>query len=168
MLDYGSNVVHDAEAELRECKDTHILVAVFPMSILDIRGNVPSDQCLFCNQDWYNKETFAKDHGEAAWRLVRKTPVTNSTSKTYDEQQALLAENEETPTARVMIYTIISHFLVTGERLFKNIYVRCSDVGPDGSRVCVGYFDSYGLGVAYYWDGDRHDGIGVASARKFN
>ncbi len=156
------------EAELRECKNTHILVAVLPMSILDIRGKVSRNQRLFYDQDWYNKEAFAKDCGEAAWHLVRKTPVKNSTSKTWNEQQALLAENEEMPTARVMIYTIIGHFLVTGERLFENIYVRCSDVDSGGDRVYVGDFASGGLGVSGHWGGNRDDGIGVASARKFD
>ena len=156
------------EAELRECKDTHILVAVFPMSILEIRGK--DERKLFYSHDdaWYNKQAFAKDRGEAAWHLVRKTPVANSTSKTWDEQQALLAKNEETPTARVMTYTIIGHFLATGERLFENIYVRCSVVDSRGHRVVVGNFASGGLHVHSFWDGHRHDYIGVASARKFD
>jgi len=156
------------EAELRECKDTHILVAVFPMSILEIRGK--DERKLFYSHEdaWYNKQAFAKDRGEAAWHLVRKTPVANSTSKIWDEQQALLAKNEETPTARVMVYTIIGHFLATGERLFENIYVRCSDVDSIGYRVVVGYFGSDGLGVGNCrWDGYRSSDIGVASARKF-
>ena len=65
----------------------------------------------------------------------------NSTNKTWDEQQALLANNEETPTAQVMVYTIIGYFLATGERLFEKIYVRCSDVDSGGLRVFVGDFD---------------------------
>lgn len=154
------------EAMFEECKNTHILVAVFPLSILEIRGKVPNNQRLFFNQDWYNRESFAKDRGEAEWRLVRKTPVTNSTSKTWDEQQALLAKNEETPTAQMMVYTIIGHYLATGERLFEKIYVRCSDVDSYGDRVNVGYFDSAGLHVYYYWDVSRYDYIGLASARK--
>ena len=77
------------EVELRECKDTHILVAVFPMSIIEIRGKVPANQRLFCDQDWYNKEAFAKDRGEIGWHLIRKTPVENSTNKTWNDQQAL-------------------------------------------------------------------------------
>ena len=143
-------------------------MAVFPLSILEIRGKVPADQRLFYAQDWYNKESFAKDRGDVSWQLVRKTPVESSTSKTWDEQQALLAKNEETPTARVMVYTIIGHFLATGERLFERIYVRCSDVDSDGFRVDVGRFVVNGLIVSDYWDGNRRGDIGVASARKFD
>ncbi|MFH0928367.1 MAG: hypothetical protein V1821_02735 [bacterium] len=155
------------EATLEECKNTHVLTAVFPLSILEIRGKVPDNQHLFYNQDWYNEESFAKDRGEAEWHLIRKTPVDNSTSKTWNEQQALLAKSEETPTARVMVYTIIGHFLTTGERLFERIYVRCSDFDSHGYRVIVGYFNSVGLYVSHYWSDGRMDCIGLASARKF-
>ncbi len=158
------------EAELRECKDTHILVAVFPMSILEIRGN--DERRLFYSHHedaWYNKQAFAKDRGEAAWHLVKKTPVANSTWKTWIEQQALLAKNEETPTPRAMVCTIIGHFLATGERLFENVYVRCSDVDSDGNRIYVGYFNSNGLVVnAHFAGGHYRDNIGLASARKFD
>ena len=155
------------EATLEQCKETHVLVAVFPLSILEIRGKVTQGQWLFYDQDWYNKQTFAKEKGETEWKLVRKTPVANSTSKTWPEQQALLVSNEKTPTVCVMVYTIIGHFLATGERLFEKIYVRCSDVASDGDRVGVGGVGSGGLGVGGYWDDGRRDDVGVASARKF-
>ena len=151
-----------SEATLEACKDTHILVAVFPLSILEIRGK----STLFYNQDWYEKEPFARDRGDAEWRLIRKTPVENSTNKTWQEQQTLLAENEETPTARLVIYTITGHFLATGERLFEKLYVRSSDVASGGDRVRVGRFDSDGLGIGHYWDGDRDARLGLPSARK--
>lgn len=155
------------EAELRECKDTHILVVVFPMSIIEIRGKVER-KLFYSHEDaWYNKEAFAKDYGEAAWHLVRKTPVPNSTGKTWNEQQALLSDKEETPKARVMVYTIIGHFLATGERLFEHVYVRCSDVDSLGNRVYVGLFFSSGLYVDSFWVDSRIDFIGMASARKF-
>lgn len=155
------------EAALEECKNTHVLVAVFPMSILDIRGK--AERKLFYSHEdvWYNKQAFANDKGEEDWYLVRKIPVENSTSKTWNEQQAFLAKNEETPTARVTIYTIIGHYLNTGERLFEHIYVRCSDVDSDGlRRVNVGRFDSRGLDVNAYWGDYRYSSIGFASVRK--
>jgi hypothetical protein len=157
-----------SEATLEQCKETHVLVAAFPLSILEIKGKVAQGQRLFYEQDWYNKQSFAKDKGEAEWQLVRKTPVDNSTSKTWQEQQALIGNNEEAPTARVMVYTIIGHYLATGERLFEKIYVRCSDVDSDGYRVFVGDFDSGGLYVNSYRDGSRYGHVGAASARKFD
>jgi len=154
-----------SEAVLEQSKDTHVLVAVFPLSILEIRGKV--DSKLLYDQSWYNKESFAKERGEVSWQLVRKTPVDNSTSKSWQEQQALLGKDDEVPTAQVMVYTIIGHYLTTGERLFEHIYVRTSSVDSDGYRVRVGYFDSRGLDVSFCWDGYRDGNLGVSSARKF-
>ena len=154
-----------SEAVLEQLKDTHVLVAVFPLSILEIRGKV--DSKLFYNQSWYNKKSFAKERGEAIWQLVRKTQVNNSTSKNWQEQQALLSKDDEVPTAQVMVYTIIGHHLATGERLFEHIYVRTSSVGSDGRRVDVGGFDSEGLVVNYWWGDVRSGDLGVSSARKF-
>ena len=136
-----------SEEVLVSCKDTHILVAVFPLSILDVRGKV--DKKLFYSHEdaWYNKQAFAKEKGEIGWQLVRKTPVENSINKTWNDQQALLSKDDETPKAGCLVYTIIGHFLATGERLFESIYVRCSDLDSDGYRVVVGYFDADGLFV---------------------
>lgn len=167
QLAYLSEVPFSEEV-LTSCKDTHILVAVFPLSILDIRGIVKkqSDQTLFYSQDWYDKEAFAKNKGEVGWQLVRKESIANSTSKTWNDQQALLSKDEETPTARIVVYTMIGHFLATGERLFEKIYVRCVDLHSDGYRVYVGRFDSKGLLVNGWYDDYRIDSIALSGARK--
>jgi len=154
-----------SEAVLEESKNTHVLVAIFPFSILEIRGKV--DSKLFYDQAWYNKESFAKKRGEISWQLIRKTPVDNSCSKNWQEQQVLLGKDDEVPTAQKMVYTIIGHYLATGERLFERIYVRTSFVVSVGHRVGVGDFDLEGLGVDYDWDNDHNDRLGVSSARKF-
>ncbi len=156
-----------SEAVLEKSKDTHVLVAVFPLSILEIRGKVER-KLFYSHEDaWYNKQSFTKERGEVSWQLVRKTPVDNSTLKNWQEQQALITKDEEVPTAQVMVYTIIGHYLATGKRLFEHIYVRTSSVDSDGGRVFVGFFDSEGLSVYFYWDGDRDGDLGVSSARKF-
>jgi len=154
-----------SEAVLEQSKNTHVLVAVFPFSILEIRGKV--DSKLFYDQSWYNKQSFAKECGEVNWQLILKTPVPDSTYKNWQEQLALLNKDYGVPTAQVMVYTIIGHYLATGERLFENIYVRTSFVGSGGHRVVVGDFGSGGLGVRGWWPGDRRDGLGLSSARKF-
>lgn len=154
-----------SEDVLATCKDTHVLVAVLPMTILDIRGHVEG-KALFYAQDWYNKQAFAKDKGEVGWQLVRKEPIANSTSKTWNDQQALLSKDEETPTARIVIYTMIGHFLATGEHLFEKIYVRTSNLDSDGYRVYVGAFDSGGLSLDRWSDDARSDNIGLSAVRK--
>lgn len=154
-----------SEETLEACKAAHVLVAVLPMSVLDIRSAC-KDQSLFYNQDWYNKQAFAKDRGEIGWHLIRKTPVENSTNNTWSDQQALLGKDDETPKAQVMVYTIIGHYKATGERLFEKVWVRCSDLDSDCRRVDVGYFDAEGLDVSGYWVDRRFGLLGLASARK--
>jgi len=155
-----------SEAVLEESKDTHVLAAVFPLSILEIRGKVSQGQRLFYDQDWYNKQAFAKERGETEWRLIRKTPVDNSISKNWQDQTALLGKNDEVPAAQVMVYAIVGHYLATGERMFEHLYVRTSSVDSDGSRVYVGVFVAGGLCVDYCWGDYRRGCLGVASARK--
>lgn len=154
-----------AESVLEACKDTHILVAVFPLSLLDTRGAC-KDQGLFYNQGWYNKQSFAKEKGEVGWQLIRKTPVSDSTSKTWDEQNKLLGKDDEVPSLRAVVYAMVGHYKATGERLFEKIWVRCSDLDSVGDRVFVGYFDTEGLNVNRSWDDDRDDHLGLSSARK--
>jgi len=154
-----------SEATLQQAKDTHVLVAVFPLSLLEVRAKVQG-KGLFYDQKWYNEEAFASERGEVSWQLVRKTPVDNSTSKNWTAQQALLGEDDEVPTTQVLVYTIIGHFLATGERLFEKIYVRTSSVDSGGYRVCVGHFGVGGLSVGSYWDDLSDDCLGVSSARK--
>lgn len=153
------------EAELKECRLTHVLTAVFPTSVNDIRAHVAAKR-LFYPQSWYNKLAFATNTGgDVCWRLIRKTKVSKSTNKTWAEQQELLGKDEDVPTVRELVYMIIGHFLATGERLFGDVYVRTQDIS-DGHRVYVGFFDADGLGVNGYWLVDRYDNIGCSSARK--
>lgn len=153
--------------ELMMCKDTHILVAVFPLSICDLRSKVANNtKTLFYKQNWYNKQAFANNKRETSWQLISKTPVVNSTNKDWEEQQALVTSDEEIPTTQMMVYTIIGHYLNTGERLFQNFYVRTSDLDSDGIRVSVGYFDGEGLCVSSCWDSYRSSDLGLSVARK--
>ncbi len=156
------------EEVLQAHKDTHVLVATFPLSILDIRSKAPRSLFYRHEDAWCNSQRFAKDKGEVAWHLVRKTPVQNSTNRTWSDQQSLLSQDEETPTARVLTYTIIGHFLATGERLFEHIYVRTSSVVSDDDGGSVGYFGSGGLRVDSRWDDGRSGDLGVSSSRKSN
>ncbi len=161
-----------SEEVLNECKDSHILVAYAPMAIVAVRAKtasvkLPPKHRMFYQQDWYDNNEVGNGAGALEWHLVRKTSVPDSKSKTWQEQQGLLDHKiDETPEANVMVYTIIGHFLNTGERLFEKEYVRTRTLDSDGRRVLVGGFGSVGLYVAYYWDGHRDDLIGLSAARK--
>lgn len=158
-----------SESVLEELKDTHILIAVFPFSILSIREKEAKNLFYYSHKDfWYSQEPFAKERGQIGWRLIRKTPVPDSTSKNWEEQQTLLNKQEEVPSAQAMVYTIIGHCLKTGERLFGGIYVYTSSLDSGGCCVPVGVFDLVGLAVGSGWVGHRNDFLGLSSARKPN
>jgi len=163
QLAYMAEVPY-SEATLIACKDTHILAAVFRLSGMEVREKAKS-QKVFCQQDWYDNQPFAHDKGMLEWQFVRKTPVDDSTRKTWDEQQFLLDKSEETPKFQVLAYTVVGHFLATGERLFEGAYVRCADLDSDGNLVLL-RFDPDGLSVNNYHDGARDGSIAVSSARK--
>jgi hypothetical protein len=156
-----------SETVVNYCKETHILVALFPISILDIFGKLQGKNgILFYQQDWYVKQPFAKDKGEIGWQLIRKTQVPSSSSKNWNEQRSLLGRDDKTPTAQVLVYGIIGHYLHVGERLFRTHYVRTLSLGTETDRVLVGRFNVRGLRIYDYWDGYRYSDVGISCARK--
>jgi len=150
---------------LKKAKNTHLLVAVFPLSILEIKERV--DSMLFQDQNWYEKWPFAKERGtEASWQLIRKTPVENSASKTFREQLALVGK-DKIPTAREMVYSLVGYALATGEHLFSHVFVRTSSEYSFGNYIVVGHFGYVGLKILSLADYERKRGWGVSSALKF-
>src|SRR5690606_10911519 len=87
------------ETMLELCRNTHILVAVFPFDILEIRNRIVGEYLGYGLQE----EAFTKNRGKTAWVLVKKEAVEESTSKSWGEQQALLSADDMTPTAQVMV-----------------------------------------------------------------
>lgn len=162
-----------SEETLQRDKDTHILVAYPRYSIVSVRAKtagvkLPENHRMFYGQDWYDKNEVGNGVSALEWHLVRKTSVPDSKSKTWTQQKEMVdATNiDHVPEADVMVYSIIGHFLNTGERLFEKEYVRASTLDSDGHRVYVGYFDSKGLYVRYWHDDLRNDNFGVSAGRK--
>ncbi len=146
------------ETVLRELKGTHILVATFPLSILDIREKFPK---IFATSPqeyaWYAKQSFAIDKGKAEWFLVRKKPLYANA----------LTENMEVPTARVMTYCIIGHLLATGKRLVKN-HVRVSPSGTSEGIIAlsVGFTGPLGFSIMGISKCAMYEHIPLASVYK--
>jgi hypothetical protein len=152
------------EATLKACAETHILVADVGLSLLNVRSKVRGG--LFYTQDWYDNEKFATRTEKACWRLIRKTPVKDSTSKMWSDQKALLGDEDEVPTARAITYVTMLYYMARNERLFEDVYIRTSDVDSGGHRVRVGHFDEDGFRVYRWFDSGRNGDLGVSSARK--
>ena len=152
-----------SEETLRECCKTHVLVAVFPISILEIRERVPK---LFCEQEWYDDQPFARKTC-IEWCLVRKTEIPNSDNKTWKEQFSLIPSGDKILPAQEIVYAMTLHFLVTTEELFPFIYVRTSSLDSDGNIVALGFFHG---NLVFDNDGfDVHDySLFISSARQPN
>ena len=149
------------EETLQACKDTHVLVAGSALSVNEVRKLASDD---FYDTDWHNREPFATTKKVTVrWYLLRSAPVPESRNKTYDQQTALLKE-EEVPFACEMTYMVILYWLTHRERLLSDVYVRCQDKDSGGSRVVVGNFGSVGFVVGNYWDDGRSAYLGLASS----
>lgn len=161
-----------SEQTLEEVKDTHILVAVFPVSILDMKTMHPNK----FNSDRYTRdsqyedtEAFLRNKGAApSWHLVKREAVKDSLSKTWSQEQTLLGPQEQVPTARVRTYALLGVFLATGKWPFEpyayTSIARCLDVASNGGHVTVGIFE--GIFIRLGWDASAIKGLGLASERK--
>lgn len=158
-----------SEDVLKWCKDNGYAVMPAPptaMSMLDVR-EIQSAHFYSKTGGWYSDQKFAReDKTSFGWLAIKKTPVLNSTSKTWKEQSKLLSALERVPNTAEMSWFITTYFEVRGVRLFEDIYVRTSSLLSDGGRVSVGSFDARGLYVSGWSDDVRVDRIGVSSARK--
>lgn len=150
-----------SEETLQAFKDTHVLIAGAPLAVKEIRKLAEID---FWDSNWYRNEPFANDKVSVRWYLIRKLPVPESCSKTYDQQTPLLTNAEVVPFACEVTYMVILYWLTHRERLLPDVYVFCQDKSSDGRRVCVGSFDSDGIDVSSYWDGGRWELLGLASS----
>ena len=160
-------------ALLRKLKKTHILIAVFPLSIIEIRTKVRTN--LFSGHwDLYDG-TFLKEKEKACWRLVRKEQVSGSFMKSRPEQEELLSEKEEIPTTRVLVYTIIGQCLAHNEFLFDWGWARTSSTEDEEFNVSIGDFHHLD-GILYQFSGglsvrvdifkDKRGNLGISSSIK--
>ncbi len=162
-------IIPFAEATLVACKDTHVFVAGYPMSINIIRENYINGHTegLIMMENWYIDENFANELVECRWYLLRKEQIVGSESKTYKKQSLLVMQGEEIPWARDAMFATMVLVMTTGERLFEKIYVRCKDLVLHKNRVAVGhYWDNYGFAMVSCFSGRSCIGyIGICSIR---
>jgi len=170
QLEHLADTLPDTQTILWLRANGYMLIAGPPteMNLLEVRE---LDNKLFYSktEGWYSKdkEKFAREDKVKAgeWLAVRKDEVPNSFSKTWKEQQDLITEDEYVPNAPEVSYAVTAYFKVRGIYLLRGKYVRTSSVDAGGGHVDVGNFDEDGLNVNNYYDDNRNDNIGVASAR---
>lgn len=159
-----------SEATLKACKNTHVLVARFTMSILEMFGNKLLRH-LFGLDDqekepWFKKHGFSWSEGHVSWYLVSKNPMANSFNREWVDQLAQLGDKSDPAPVSVAVYAALGHFLKTGEKMFKEGMARCAELDLNGRRVTIGPFKEDGLRLWAWWDDVRYFETGSASVRK--
>jgi hypothetical protein len=152
-----------SQETLLDSRQTHVLVACARVSLMGLRAKAPA--AFYYKKAWYAEEEFARHRLRARWRLVRKQPVAESTSKPWATQQALLPADELVPGVCEMALAIVLHYLETSERLLPTAYVRTCDLDSAGRRVGLGRFGRDGLRIRSWGDYPDYY-IGLAGARK--
>lgn len=187
-----------SEEVIRWCQANNFMLIVGPpnpLSLLEIRDLKP-EYFYSKTGGWYaeEKQRFSRDQKvRPAWLALRKEPVSGSTSKTWEEQIALLSGVEYVPNDAEVEWALTTYKAVRDVYLLSNIYVRTSSLDSDGCHVRVGRFDGCGFRVHDWWnDGNRirhyigvidgnapgarvddwwgdprRDSLGLASGRKF-
>jgi hypothetical protein len=86
-----------------------------------------------------------------------------------DEVHKLYPEYREVKTVELMTAVLLNDLVNGDPRMLDGLnYLRCVEPNASGGRVCVGYFDAYGLGVSDVFGDYVYDSIGRALARKTN
>lgn len=141
------------------------------MSLLDIQY---LDENLFYlkTRRWYadkSQRFLSKDRVSAGgWLAIRKGEIPNSFSKTWDEQQNLIAEDESVPNAPTIAFAVTAYYKVRGIYLFRDKYVRTSSVSIDGNNVVIGCFDKRGLDIQRHSSNSGCCWIGLSGLLKIN
>ncbi len=112
-------------------RNNHVLVAVMPFSIMDLRAFccgqyswlIWKGQDRSISHDWYTDEPFASAKGEAVWQLIcvaNRTPPDEKRKEEYNwaEFQTLIKAGEYIPEARSLVYIALLRYLDSRESLY--------------------------------------------------
>lgn len=158
LSQFGDTV--PSQEALEWCRDNGYILITGPnrpMSLLEV---------LSLKKDYFYSAVAQNDKAETRWIMLRKEPVPQSTSKNWNEQQALLSEDEVTPNVAEVAWCVTTYKAVRNTYLLSSVYVRTSSLDSGGCRVSVGDFDARGLSVGSCWDDRRYGNLGVSAARK--
>lgn len=152
------------ESVLWHYSQQSLLIPILPLSIMQLHTR---HNALFFSKDdpWFATELFANEKPEAGWMLFSIDIISNSTSKTFAQQEAMLSEGESIATAAQLCQALICHAVLIGERLMSTIYARTNSIDSSGRRVNLGRFGEDGLGVGH-WRSSASSDVGLSSSRK--
>jgi len=164
-------------------KDTHFaflgLTAIngSPLTVakwLELHPATGQPKFYFNNDPWHD---VGQPHTDVAtmqlrWYLMLKNIIPNSTSKTPEEQVAMLPPEYEVPSTIAEVTKDILVFRKTDVRPNPSHWAACTERTVKTDKVsaghvsCVGIFDGDGLSVDYCY-GLRDDVVGLGASRKF-
>ena len=163
-------------------KDTHFaflgLTAIngSPLTVakwLELHPATGQPKFYFNNDPWH----VGQPHTDVAtmqlrWYLMLKDIIPDSTSKTPEEQVAMLPPEYEVPSTIAEVTKDILVFRKTDVRPNPSHWAACTERTVKTDKVsaghvsCVGIFDGDGLSVDYCY-GLRDDVVGLGASRKF-
>ncbi len=146
----------------------YMLIAGPPraLSLRDMRALRPQYFYRQSGSCWFDEHAFSdSERVPLRWLKIRKDATPGSQCKEVTEQCSLMSEHETIPTAAETVWAIMVYKTVRHVNLFADTYVRTASMTDEGMRVHVGGNGTYGIGVGRTWDEDRHNYVGLATAR---
>jgi len=137
---------------LRDCAGSSgfELLPLFTLSISELGLRFPSAFFAQGQEAWWEKGvSFACHSGHPTWSLIRKDALFTVSGMRWNSRmvRSQIPSDEQPPSARVLVYRAIVHFLTSGKRWLENVYALSSDEVA-GRAVCVGYHDGGGIDIA--------------------
>jgi hypothetical protein len=117
-----------------ESKKDNVLMINPGFTIREIRK---SYKPFYDNDFWYRDESFTDELKKPGWQLLSKDYLKDSTSKSWNQQQALLKNNIEVPDSQTVVFAIILHWVNFKEILFEDVSVRTRSLDFNGNHVTV-------------------------------
>lgn len=141
--------------------------AIIGKSLLELREIYGIGNGGFYDNNWWLKESFAKDKPESGIYEI-ELEYKRLDNLVYKDQVQKLEKGFEVPHPAVIVEALLSHYKITKQYLMKDWYSNTSILTWNGPRVGVGYCDANGVCVDY-WRGDsRGDIVGLAACRKLS
>ena len=134
-------------------------------SLLELRKKFGIGESGFYDNNWWLKESFAKE--KAPKGIYEINFEGKFGSKSWQEQEDLIPQGWERGHEAIIAEAVLTHYKKTGKRLLENCYHWGKSLDSFGLRVGVGYFDRDGLNVYFYWADDSYDYLRVCLLRKF-
>jgi hypothetical protein len=105
---------------------------------------------------------------ECQWLAFHIKPRPDAFDMFWADQENLLTQEEYIPNVAEVAYFITTYNKARRTCLLKNVSVRTASVDASGQNVIIGDTNADGPIVRRFWNDNRKDCIGVASARRLS